>query len=131
MEFKRFLIDTNVAIEYIGEILNEEVLDEIDKIINSGYYISVINKIELLGFHYLSESENEKFSDFIKNSETIGLDEIVVDKTIEIRRSSKIKLPDAIIAATALVYDLTLLTRNIKDFQKIPGLKFLNPQTDF
>ncbi|WP_198675460.1 PIN domain-containing protein [Pleomorphovibrio marinus] len=37
------------------------------------------------------------------------------------------KLPDEIIAATALTYDLTLLTRNIGDFKKIEGLKVTNP----
>jgi predicted nucleic acid-binding protein len=39
----------------------------------------------------------------------------------------KTKLPDAIIAATALVNDLTIITRNIKDFDKIEGLEVLNP----
>jgi predicted nucleic acid-binding protein len=37
------------------------------------------------------------------------------------------KLPDAIIAATALVYDLTLITRNTSDFKNMEGLKVINP----
>ena len=41
-----------------------------------------------------------------------------------------IKLPDAIIAATALVYDLTLISRNVSDFKNIEGLKVLNPFTN-
>jgi hypothetical protein len=130
MERKRFLIDTNVAIEYIGEVLKEDVLSGLDHIINSGYFISVINKIELLGFHNLSELEDEKFYEFVKNAQIFDLDEMIVDKTIEIRRIFKIKLPDAIIAATALIHQLTLLTKNTKDFEKISGLKFQNPQTD-
>jgi predicted nucleic acid-binding protein len=130
MERKGFLIDTNVAIEYIGEVLNEDVLNELDHIINSGYFISVINKIELLGFHNLSELEDEKFYEFVKNAQIFDLDEMIVEKTIEICRNFRIKLPDAIIAATALVHQLTLLTRNTKDFEKISGLKFQNAQTD-
>ena len=48
-------------------------------------------------------------------------------KTGEIRKKNKIKLPDAIIAATALVNDLTLLSRNTKDFIKIKDLKLIDP----
>ena len=48
-------------------------------------------------------------------------------KTAEIRKAHKIKLPDAIIAATALAYDLTLLTRNVIDFNDIEGLNLINP----
>ena len=48
-------------------------------------------------------------------------------KTIELRQQFRIKLPDAIIAATALVYDLTLITRNAVDFKNIAGIKLINP----
>jgi len=57
----------------------------------------------------------------------LDIDNEVVLKTIEIRKSIKIALPDAIIAATALVYDFTLLSRNTKDFKNIPELKLQNP----
>jgi predicted nucleic acid-binding protein len=48
-------------------------------------------------------------------------------KTADIRKAYKFKLPDAIIAGTALVYDLTLLSRNMNDFKNIAGLKIINP----
>lgn len=51
----------------------------------------------------------------------------MVNCTIAIREIYKIKLPDAIITATALVYNLTLITRNISDFQNIESLKIINP----
>lgn len=51
----------------------------------------------------------------------------IVNKTISIRKSNKIKLPDAIIAATALVYDLTLISRNTSDFKNIAGLQSIHP----
>jgi len=47
--------------------------------------------------------------------------------TIDLRRKYKIKLPDAVIAATALYYDLILVTRNEKDFEGIKGLEIYNP----
>jgi len=49
-------------------------------------------------------------------------------RTAEIRKSHLIKLPDAIIiAATALVYKLILITRNIEDYKDIEGLEIINP----
>ncbi|MBL7776246.1 MAG: type II toxin-antitoxin system VapC family toxin, partial [Saprospiraceae bacterium] len=57
----------------------------------------------------------------------LPLDETVVNRCISLRKAHKIKLPDAIVAATALVHNLSLLTRNESDFRKIPDLKLINP----
>ena len=54
----------------------------------------------------------------------------IADMAISIRRKQKIKLPDAVIAATALEYGYTLISRNDADFRNIPGLLYLNPFTD-
>jgi predicted nucleic acid-binding protein len=51
----------------------------------------------------------------------------IVEKTIELRKAYKIKLPDAIIAATALVNKLTLISRDTNDFRKVKGLKVIAP----
>ena len=55
------------------------------------------------------------------------LEEPIILKAIEIRKTHKTKLPDAIIVATALVKELAVITRNTKDFDKIEGLDVLNP----
>ena len=52
---------------------------------------------------------------------------IIVAKTIQLRQKQKIKLPDAVIAATALVDGLKLISRNTKDFKNIKGLEIVNP----
>ena len=57
----------------------------------------------------------------------IELEQPIKYKTADIRKKHKIKLPDAIIAATSIVYDLTLVSRNISDFKTIEGLKLINP----
>jgi len=57
----------------------------------------------------------------------LELNENIKNKAIEVRRNYKIKLPDALIAATALVHDLELITRNTKDFENIKELKVKNP----
>ncbi|MCB1122913.1 MAG: type II toxin-antitoxin system VapC family toxin [Verrucomicrobiae bacterium] len=63
---------------------------------------------------------------FVASSIVLPLFDTVVQKTIELRKTHKIKLPDAVIDATAIVYDLTIITRNISDFEKIPGLEVIN-----
>ena len=122
-----YLIDTNVAIEYIGEALPENALTMLDGIIDGQFYISVINKIELLGFVGITENEEVKFQELINAANLVDLNEDIVNSTIEIRKLHNTKLPDAIIAATALVNQLTIFTRNTKDFDKIEGLEVLNP----
>lgn len=61
----------------------------------------------------------------------LPLDDDIIKKTIQLRRTyKKLKLGDAIIAATALVYSFTLITCNTKDFKNIEGLELLDPYTD-
>ncbi len=124
---KEYLIDTNVAIEYISEALPEKALSMLDEIIDRQFYISVINKIELLGFTDITEDEELKFLEFINSATVLDLDEEIINRTIEIRRKYKIKLPDAIVAASSLCNNLTLTTRNIKDFERIEELEVINP----
>lgn len=59
----------------------------------------------------------------------IELENPIKLKTAEIRKQYHIKLPDAIIAATSIVYDLTLISRNIVDFRKINQIKIIDPFT--
>lgn len=97
----------------------------IDEVFHRKYYISVINRIELLGCKDLSDHELEALSSFIVNPVTFDLDENIVLETIRIRQEYVIKLPDAIIAATCLTNNCHLITNNIKDFDKIEGLQIV------
>jgi hypothetical protein len=124
---QKYLIDTNVAIEYLGESIPDSVLNKLDEIFDGHFYISVINKIELLGFAGITNNEELKFKELIKASNVLGLSDEVVNRTIAIRKQHKIKLPDAIIIATAFENQLILITQNTKDFNKIEGVKILNP----
>ncbi len=121
-----YLIDTNIAIEYIGETLPPKTLFWLDNIFNGHFFISVINKIELLGFSGITAHEEQKFIELIDASELIDLNDEIVVKTIEIRKKHNIKLPDAIIVASALCHNLTLVTRNVKDFNKISELELVD-----
>ena len=94
-------------------------------VVNSVPIISIISKIELLGFNGTTAAM-ELTEDFVNISTLLDVSPEVVDKTIELRRQYKIKLPDAIIAATALVHNLTLISRNFDDFKRIAGLTVLD-----
>jgi predicted nucleic acid-binding protein len=58
------------------------------------------------------------------------LSEAIVQRTITLRQQHRIRLPDALIAATALALGEPLVTRNTQDFQAIAGLVRLNPFTE-
>jgi tRNA(fMet)-specific endonuclease VapC len=126
---KRFLIDTNIAIYFLDGNLTPSGIIFLQPLINQEINISVITKIELLGWNFPNSSKSEIHNEFVTQSNVFPLDDEIVEKTIEIRRTYKIKLPDAIIAATSIVFDLTLISRNDKDFTLIPGLKYINPFT--
>jgi len=55
----------------------------------------------------------------------------IINETIRLRKQVRIKIPDAIIAATALINDFVLITRNIDDFKGIKKIKLLNINKDF
>lgn len=82
--------------------------------------------MEFLGFKKHTESSFKESSQFISNAEISGIDDEIVDLVISLRRNWGMKLPDAIIAATAKKHKWTIVTRNEKDF-KDNELEILNP----
>lgn len=122
MERKNYLIDTNVAIYYFGLALSKDSEKFMDQVLSERYFISVINRIELLGFKQLNGKESDALTSFVSKSNIFDLEEDIILETIQIRKTYNIKLPDAIIAATCLVNNCSLVTNNIKDFDKIDGL---------
>jgi predicted nucleic acid-binding protein len=128
MEQPQYLIDTNVVIDYLGQKIPLSGMKFMNNIIDNIPNVSVITKIEVLGFNAPAE-HYQLLTDFMNDATIIELTNKVVDTTIEIRKNYKTKLPDAIIAATALVYDLTIISRNVSDFKNIQNLKVINPHS--
>ena len=123
---RKILIDTNIAIGYVGNRLDLHLLNKRDKIFDGKYHLSVINKIEILGYPNLSLEEEQIFNLLINNAILHPIDNTIIKKTIEIKKNYRIKLPDALIAATCLVYQLEILTLNLNDFKNIKDLSLFN-----
>lgn len=85
------------------------------------------NRIELLCWTSENQQELKLLEEFVSDCYIFELDQEIKKETINIRRGFKVKLPDAIIGATSRINKLTLLTRNVKDFERIDSLKIINP----
>lgn len=121
-----YLVDSIVLIDYAAERFTSEQLLQLDAIFDQELNVSVITEMETLGFAATAE-EDQKMQLLFRTAQIIELYKTVVYETISLRRGIKIKTPDAIIAATALVHDYTLLSRNLSDFNKVPDLKVIDP----
>jgi predicted nucleic acid-binding protein len=117
------LIDSNIIIySYLNEYqyLREMIIDGTSN-------ISEISRIEILGYHGLKNDEESYFNDIFTLVNIIIPTQEIFDRAISIRKQYNLKLGDSLIAATAIVSNLTLYTKNIRDFEKITGLKSINP----
>lgn len=104
------LLDTNVVIGLLKQHTAAVLLIETHQLDLNQVVISQITRMELLGYPGLPNEEERKILGFLQNCLVLLIDEAVEQRAIQLRRSGNYKLPDAIIAATALVHQLTLLT---------------------
>ena len=124
---QRFLIDTNILIYYLDGKMPPDVRDFTAQVLATSFVVSVITKIEFLGWPRFSDGDHVSARKFLEEAEVLSLTADIVEETIRLKRSESIKLPDAVIAATCLLQNFTLLTRNQSDFQSITDLKVHNP----
>lgn len=128
MEQPQYLIDTNVVIDYLGQKMPLSGMNFMNTIIDAIPNVSVVTKIEVLGFN-TPDKHYQLLTQFMEDATVLDLSNNVVDTCIEIRKNHKTKLPDAIIAATALVYDLVVVSRNVADFKNIKGIQVIDPHS--
>ena len=126
MEQSNYLIDTNIVIDFLGRKLSTNGMVFMNTIIDEIPNVSIITKIEVLGFN-TTANQYRILTDFMNDASVYELTDEVANVCITLRKKYKTKLPDAIIAATALVSGFSLLTRNISDFKNIKDLKVVNP----
>ena len=110
MSGTRCLLDTNVVIGLLKQHTAAIALIEAHQLELNQVAISQITRMELLGYPSLPKEEERQIQGFLQSCHVLVIDETVEQCAIQLRRSGSCKLPDAIIAATALVHQLTLLT---------------------
>jgi len=124
---QKFLLDSNTVTDYVSQLLPPTAILAIDSIINEAFIISIVVKIEVLGYNGES-AKMKQLERFLQLADIIPLNDEIADKAIALRKKhKKLALGDAIIAATASVYNFTIITRNIRDFNNITKLKLVNP----
>ena len=123
---KGYLIDSNAVIDFFNKSLpdsGKELLSNVEPI------ISIITLVEIFSSNKASDDELKELKRFSEIAIIHNIDRDVALIAIELRQKYKIKLPDALIAATAIFYKLVLITRNVSDFQKIENLELINPHS--
>lgn len=92
------------------------------------FHVSEISKLEVLGYPKLSADDKQNFEYFFTEITTEhGISSEIIQRAIALRQIRKMSLGDAIIAATALVNNLPIITRNSGDFDWIDTLTIINP----
>ncbi|SHM21268.1 type II toxin-antitoxin system VapC family toxin [Mucilaginibacter sp. OK098] len=120
----RYLIDSNVIIDFFNGKLpsaGRQLLSGTEPV------ISIITYIELFSSNNIAMEEYQQLRRFADMTTIHPVNLSIAAETITIRKKYKIKLPDAVIAATAIVHNFTLITRNLSDFKMIDNLKSINP----
>ena len=117
-----YLIDTNIIIYYLE---GEQAAISFLRTQRGKLAISSITWMETLAYPFSSDEE-QIVRAFLQEFRLIDFSAPVMELSVIIRQMKKMKLPDAIIAASAVHHDLILVTRNIKDF-KGTTVKTLDP----
>ena len=120
------ILDSNIII-YSALPDREELRDFIRK---NSPKVSEISRVEVLGYRDIDPDDLAYFDVFFTAATNIPVSSQIIDCAISLRRQKKMSLGDALIAATAIENDLTLVTRNTKDFKWIDSLKLIDPFTD-
>ena len=124
---RKYLLDTNILIYYWNGDIPEAERDRIEAILKHSFIVSIITKIELLGWRKHTPEGFKKAREFLERAEILPIDDYLAELTIELKRDNNIKLADGLIAATALLNDLVLVTRNEEDFSDLTDLEIYNP----
>jgi predicted nucleic acid-binding protein len=119
MNGSSLFVDTNIIIYFLsGDPTLTSLLD------NKRLFVSIITKLELLSYHELNDREEKAIEMFLHDCTIIEVTPAVQQEAVKIRRKHRLKLPDAIVAASATVFDLPFLTSD-KSLQRVQDLELL------
>ena len=106
----KFLLDTNIILDYLKGDRN--IADFLAERAKAVLYVSVITRMELLSFHGMTPKEEKHIHDVLSPINVLPITEDIEKSAINFRRATRRKLPDAIIAASAISVGAVLLTRD-------------------
>ena len=118
------ILDSNIIIYSVQPLyvnLQDYLLDRLKSL-----YTSEITKLEVIGFHRLDEKDKAYFNDFLGTITSLPITSEVIQLAIRLRQQRKRSLGDAIIAATAMIHNLPVVTNNVADFSTIEGLTVIS-----
>ena len=113
-----FVADTNILLYTL------EGHSGIESLLHYSFAVSVISEIELLGKHEITSEETRIITELLSDCSLIELNNPIKNRAIQLRQKQKIKLPDALIAATAIELQIPLVTAD-KRLERIEGLNCL------
>jgi predicted nucleic acid-binding protein len=122
-----YLLDTNSLIYYFQ---GAPQMDPVFRQIEQGEarpLVSIITEIELLGFPRLTQQDETRIRSLLSGFTVVAVDQRVAGQAVALKRRHSLKTPDAIIAATALLEDACLVTRDQALLDKVPEVQSLNP----
>lgn len=122
----KYLIDNNVISSFFSGGFSQSGMDFISDLLDHTPTISVITEIEALSWINKDKNKETIVKEFINDASVLALTPAIVAECVRIRRSKKIKTPDAIIAATAIIHNLKLVTSD-SDFTSIAELGIIDP----
>lgn len=120
-----YTLDTNAILYYLKDDADAVAMFRQVFARNTPIYISAITELELFAFANLSAQEESLIEDLLATISVIAVDSRIARLAALVRRSYRLKVPDSVIAATAMFTGSTLLTRNTRDFRRIPNLAVL------
>ncbi|MDR2144642.1 MAG: PIN domain-containing protein [Treponema sp.] len=106
----RFVLDSTVAIDLLNGLPSSKRIKA--KLEHAGVYVSVITRIEMLSFPNSTPEIESRIKNFLKSVKVVPINRNVERNTILLRRSKKLKIPDSIIAATALTLQAAIISRD-------------------
>lgn len=92
-------------------------------------YVSLISTLEVLGYHRLKPTDKIELERLLDAASILPITDAIITEAIRLRQQRKRSLADSIIAATALLYDLPVLTNNTADFEDISDLQVISLQS--
>lgn len=78
--------------------------------------VSALSYLEVLGYHQLTDDDRLYFNEFFEATRIIPISQEVINQAVTLRQQRRMSVGDAIIAGTALQYNMTLVTRNLEDW---------------